>query len=120
MQESSPAAAAIFRPRVRVDASERIEGSHPLGAPEIEAHDDDRHDGEGGGERDIARRALMGIDRLADEEPRRADDLRDDVVAQRQREGEDRAGDDARQRERKDARCGRSAAASRRDRRRPR
>ena len=31
----------------------------------------------------------MGIDRLTDEQPRRADDLRDDVIAQRQREGED-------------------------------
>ncbi len=38
------------------------------------------------------------IDRLADEGPRRADQLRDDVIAQGEREGEDRAGGDARDR----------------------
>ena len=63
---------------------------------------DDRHDGEGGRERDVAGRALLRIDHLADDERRRADDLRDDVVAERQREGEDRAGDDARRRQRQD------------------
>ena len=31
-------------------------------------------------------RALLGIHRLADEQPRRTDDLRDDIVAKRQRE----------------------------------
>ena len=44
----------------------------------------------------------MRVDGLADEEARIADDLRDDVVAERQREGEDRAGDDAGQRQRED------------------
>ncbi len=62
------------------------------------------HHREGGGERDVAGRALLRVDGLADEQPRRADDLRDDVVAERQREGEDRAGDDAGQRQREDAR----------------
>ena len=47
-----------------------------LGAPEIEAHDDDRHDREGGGQRDVAGGALLRVDGLADEEPRGADDLR--------------------------------------------
>ena len=44
-----------------------------------------------------AGRALLGIDRLADEQAGRADDLGNDVVAERQREGEDRPGDHPRQ-----------------------
>jgi len=42
----------------------------------------------------------MGINGLADEQPRRPDDLGDDVVAERQREGEDRTRNEARQRQR--------------------
>src|SRR5215204_4019061 len=83
-------------------ASERIEGSYALGCPEIYSHDDDRHDGESRGERNIARRSLLGVDRLADEIARGADDLRNDVVAKRQREGEDRSGDKSGQRQRQD------------------
>jgi hypothetical protein len=49
----------------------------------------------GGGQRDIAGGALLRIDGLADEQSRRADDLRNDVIAKRQRKGEDRTGDDA-------------------------
>src|SRR3546814_19344395 len=98
-RNSRPPAAASFN-AVGAPDLERIERSQPARAPEIEAHDDDRYDGEGGGQRDVAGGALVDIDRLADEEARGADDLRDDVIAQRQREGEDRAGDDARQRQR--------------------
>ena len=54
--------------------------------------------------------ALLGIDDLAEDQRGRADDLRHDVVAERQREGEDRAGDDARQGERQDHRRGMSGA----------
>src|SRR3546814_10127477 len=98
-RNSRPPAAASFN-AVGAPDLERIERSQPARAPEIEAHDDDRYDGEGGGQRDVAGGALVDIDRLADEEARGADDLRDDVIAQRQREGEDRAGEDARQRQR--------------------
>ena len=70
---------------------------------------DDRHDGERRGERDVAGRALVRIDRLADEGLGVADDAGDDVVAQRQREGEDRAGDDAREAPAAGSPCGRSA-----------
>ena len=75
--------------------SERIEGPEAFGDGQVDRHDRDRHDGEGGGERDVAGRALVQIDGHADEGPRVADDAGNDVVAQGQREGEDRAGGDA-------------------------
>ena len=59
---------------------------------------------EGGGQRDVPGGALLDVDDLAEDQRRRADDLRHDVVAERQREGEDRAGDDAGQRQRQDHR----------------
>src|SRR3954470_6045971 len=93
-RNASPNPAATFNPHPARCPSERIESSEPAGAPEIEAHNDDRNHGEGGGERDVPGGALLRVDDLTDEEPPVADDLRHDVVAQRQREGEDRARDD--------------------------
>jgi hypothetical protein len=49
---------------------ERIEGSQAFGDRQMHCHDHDRHVGEGGGERDVARGALVHVDRLADEETR--------------------------------------------------
>ena len=72
-------------------------------------HDQHRHDGEGRGKRDISGRSLQRVDGLPDDQPRIADDLRNDVVAERQRKGEDRAGDDAGQRQRQDHRAERLA-----------
>src|SRR5262249_55645369 len=54
------------------------------------------------GQRDIPGGALQLIDRHTDEGARTADQLRDDVVAERQREGEDGAGGDAGNRQRQD------------------
>ena len=63
---------------------------------EIDDHDEDRRDAERRRERNVSGRALLRVDRLAENERRRADDLRDDVVAERERKGEDRPGDEAR------------------------
>jgi hypothetical protein len=75
VQEQEPAPprqVAADRPqggRLR-SGSERIEGPHALGDGEVDRHDDDRHHREGGGERDVARRALERVDGLADEQRR--------------------------------------------------
>src|SRR5688500_6761496 len=98
-RKRSPATAASDSPK-GARRSERIEGPHAPGDRQIDAHDDDRNHGESSGKRDVSGRALMGIDGLADEEARLADDAGCDVVAERQREGEDRAGDDAGERQR--------------------
>src|SRR3569833_3115996 len=95
-RNASPNPAASFNPQPARCPSERIERSEPAGAPEVEAHDDDGDDGKGGRERDVPGRALLRVDDLADEQPAIADDLRHDEIAQRQREGEDRARDDPR------------------------
>ena len=49
-------------------ASERIERPQPLRDREVDRHDHDRHDREGGGERDVPGGALVDVDRLADEQ----------------------------------------------------
>ena len=89
-------AASLAGPQRRGACSTRIRAHRTPPAAwrhqQIDGHDHDRHDGEGGGQRNIARRALVRIDRLADEGAEVADDAGNDVVAQRQREGEDRAG----------------------------
>ena len=61
--------------------SERIERPSAAGQAEIDRHDQDGHDGEGGGQRDVARGALVDVDRPADKEAGVAEGLRDDVVA---------------------------------------
>src|SRR6185295_19790272 len=90
-----PTAVMLSGQGARREWSERIECSHALGDPQIYSHDDDGHDGEGGSERNVTRRSLLGIDGLADEEARSADDLRDNVIAESEGEGEDRSGDQA-------------------------
>src|SRR5215207_1842614 len=97
-----PTAVMLSGQGARREASERIEGPHALGDPEIYSHDDDRHDGEGRGEGNIARRSLLGVDGLADEVARGADDLGNDVVAKGKGESEDRSGDQSGQRQRQD------------------
>src|SRR5262245_48685487 len=98
MRNSTPPMAATRKPRpagLPLRPSERIEGPEALGNRQIDAHHDDRDEGEGGGHRDVAGGALQAVDGHADERPGAADLLRDDVVAEGQREGEDRAGGDA-------------------------
>src|SRR5581483_1623238 len=80
---------ALVRPASTWVRSERIEGSEPLHDGEVDRHDYDRHHGERGCQRQVAGGALVLIDELADEGPRRADQIRDDVIAQGEREGED-------------------------------
>ena len=73
------------------------------------------------GERNVVRDADGRVDDVADElRLGAAGEQRRDVVAERQREGEDRAGDDAGQRERQDDAAERREAAARRDRATPR
>src|SRR5689334_18865354 len=70
---------------------------------QVEDHDHDRDHGERGRERQVAGRADVGVDDVADEaRVRPADQDRRDEVAQREREGEDRPGHHARQRQRQD------------------
>ena len=61
------AAAASFRPRGAMPLRAHRTPPCRLAPPEIEAHDDDRHHGEGRRQRDVAGRALLRVDRLADE-----------------------------------------------------
>src|SRR5574343_1665222 len=79
---------------------ERIEGPQPTRQRQIERDQHDRHHGERGRQRNIAGRALLHIHEVADEQPGRPDQGRDDVIAQRQREGEDGAGHHAGERQR--------------------
>src|SRR5581483_9495250 len=77
-----------------------LEGLERAGPPrqqEVDRHHDERDRSEGRCEREVARGAEAGrVDDVADERrPRAADERRSDVVAERQREGEDRAGDNA-------------------------
>src|SRR5512137_770592 len=72
-------------------ASERIERSEPLGQHQVQADQHDRHHGERGSERQVSGRALLLVHHHADEVAGCADHARDDVVAEREREREDRA-----------------------------
>ena len=67
MQEEKPGDGGEPAGRGARAVSERIEGPHPPGDRQIDHHDDDRHHGEGGGERDVPGGALLRVDRLADE-----------------------------------------------------
>src|SRR6185436_9921777 len=82
--------------------SERIECSQPSRRGEIDRHDHYRHDGKRGSKRDIAGGALQLVHRLADEWAGVADDARNDVVAQGQRESKYGARHNARKRQRQD------------------
>src|SRR5690606_31184232 len=77
------------------DVLERIEGPQPARDTQVTDHDDDRNHGQRGGHRNIAGRALMTVHRLPDERLGGPDDRRNDVVAQREREREDRPCNDA-------------------------
>src|SRR5665811_413534 len=65
-----------------------FEGAQAAGDQQVGDHDDDRDEGEGGGERQVVDDVVE--DDVADELVV-GDEARGDVVAQRQREGEDRA-----------------------------
>ena len=69
---------------------QRLERAQPPGDQEVDDHDDDRHRGERRRERQVVRDADVGVDDVADE-LRARHELRRDVVAERQREREDRA-----------------------------
>src|ERR1700687_2274322 len=68
--------------------SERIQSPKALRHREIDRDEHDRYDRERGGERHVSGGALLLIDHHANEISRRADYLRDDVVAERERERE--------------------------------
>ena len=68
---------------------------------QVDDHHRDGHRRERGREREVVRDADVDVDDVADE-LRARDERRRDVVAERQREGEDRAGRDRGQRERED------------------
>ncbi len=85
------APAAIFRPR---DAPpflfvlERIERPQSPRNQQINAHNRHRHNGHGGCQRNVARRALLRNHELPDEEAGIADYSGDDVITQCQGKGE--------------------------------
>ena len=70
--------------------SERLERAEAPGDEQVDGHDRDRHEGERRGQRQVARHALLLEDDVADELVVR-DQARRDVVAEGQREREDRA-----------------------------
>src|SRR5262245_39941457 len=75
-----------FQPRRdrRLRTSEGIERSGALRESEIDHDEHDRDDRKRGGEGNVARRTLLRVDHHADEVAGRADDARNDVVAERQ------------------------------------
>src|SRR5256885_10812361 len=79
--------------------SQVLERSEPAGDQEVGDHDQDRDGGEGGRERQVVGDVVE--DDIADELIVR-DQGRRDVVAHRQREREDRAGDDGGEGERQE------------------
>src|SRR5215472_4753643 len=86
----SPAMAAMRSPSGLLwFASEDIECPHALGHPQIDAHNRHGNDGEGGSERDVSGSPLQRVYGLPDHETRVSDNGGNDVVAERQREGED-------------------------------
>src|SRR6266545_1208142 len=106
-----PASAAAARPvppqrRARQSFSKRIETSlqrlkraELACAQQVERHDHHWHYGERGRQRNIAGSALVREYCLPDEQAGVAERPRDNKVAQRQREGKDRAGHNARKRQ---------------------
>src|SRR3990172_6066577 len=96
----SKAAKVARRKPSEAEFLEGIERSQPFGNDEIDRHDGDGHDGKGRRERNVARCALMRVDRHADKETRVTDNLRDDVIAQCERESEDGTGHHAGERQR--------------------
>src|SRR5262252_10972293 len=101
-QIRSPARAT--RPSITVPfSSHGLERAEQPRAEQVENHDHDGHHGERGRERQVVGRPDVGVDGVADEVGARpAYQQRGDVVAQGQREGEDRAGRHPRQRQRHD------------------
>src|SRR3990170_5521856 len=93
--------AASFTARGARRPLERIEGSQSLGSQQVDRHHGHRHDGEGGRQRDVPGGALKRQDGLTDKVGRIPKRVGHDEITQRQREGEDRAGHDPRQRQRK-------------------
>src|SRR6516162_6792078 len=82
-------------------ASDFLERAECPGADQVDGHDGDGDHGHGSGERHVVRDPDVAVDDVADEVGAGpADQQRRDVVTERQREGEDRPGDDARQGER--------------------
>ena len=78
--------------------SERLERAEPARDHEVDGHDDQRDRRERGRERQVVRDPSPSVDDVADEaRAGAADERRRDVVAERQREREDRARDDARE-----------------------
>ena len=92
--------AASFSPKGA--RSECIESPQTFDDGKVDGDQNDRHQRKGRGHRHIADRALLGVHHAADEIARRPHQLRHDKVAQRQREGEDRPGGDARHRQQND------------------
>ena len=79
----------------RVSPSERLERAEPARDREVDAHDDHRDHRERRRERDVRVDADEAVDDVPDEaRARPADEQRRDVVAEREREREDRAGDE--------------------------
>src|SRR3954452_15603278 len=76
---------------VRAHPSDVLEGPEPPGDQEVGDHDDDRDQRQGGGERLVV--SDVAVDDVA-EELVVGDQAGGDVVAEGEREGEDRAGDD--------------------------
>src|ERR671910_1443463 len=71
--------------------SQVVERSYPPNQQQVDDHDDHRHRRERGCEREVVGDADVDVDDVADE-LRARDELWRDVVAERQREGEDRPG----------------------------
>ena len=86
---------------------------------QVDDHDRDRHERIGRGERQVVGDADVVVDHVADELGAR-DDLRRDVVTEREREREDRAGDERREDERQHDPEERAARLARPGRPRPR
>jgi hypothetical protein len=102
--DASTASVTLAEPRLTTPPS-RISRcvAEPARGDQVGAHDDHRHDRERGRERDVAVDADEVVDDVANEaRAGSADEQRCDEVAEREREGEDRAGDHPRQRQRQD------------------
>src|SRR5438128_1828716 len=76
-------------------SSQGIKGAGALDQDEVDHDDHDRDEGERGRVGQVVGDALVDVDDVADELLAAAHQVGDDVVPQRQREGEDRAGRDA-------------------------
>ena len=88
-----------------------LEGAEPPGGQQVDGHDRERHGGEGSREGRVVGDAEVAVDDRADQlVVVAAHDRRRDEVAEREREREDRAGHDARERERQHDRAERRRA----------